>query len=207
MKKRFLFGILISLSILGHAIPKQLEELFGYKDTLFFLSTENIVQIKQASLENLCSFTFFPFIKVDEKNAGELTEFIDQELKLIGSVVKKPVLTPQGADLESFSNPTLQFTIEQLVDQNHKLLPVLQATLSINTIAELRRTKQSSSINISRWSTYLEITSDVQEVVKKTFPYLLSQFITDFKRANSNQKPIFYISYDAFWWKTKEESK
>lgn len=124
---------------------------------------------------------------------------------MLDSLSKKPVLTPEGADLDSFSHPMLQFTIEQLVDQNNKLLPVLQATLFINRVAELGKPKQFSSINTNRWSTYQEMTNNVQEVVQKSLPRLLSQFLADFKQANPNsEKPTFYISYDVSWWKTKD---
>lgn len=124
----------------------------------------------------------------------------------MGSVVKQPVLTSEGVDLDSFSNPILQFTIEQLTDQNNKLLPVLQGTLVVSTVAELSKTQEFSSINTNRWSVYLEKTNNIQEVIKKALPNLLNQFITDFQRSNTNKKnPTFYISYDASWWKIPEQ--
>lgn len=124
----------------------------------------------------------------------------------MGSVVKQPVLTSEGVDLDSFSNPILQFTIEQLTDQNNKLLPVLKGTLVVSTVAELSKTQEFSSINTNRWSVYLEKTNNIQEVIKKALPNLLNQFITDFQRSNTNKKnPTFYISYDASWWKIPEQ--
>jgi hypothetical protein len=138
---------------------------------------------------------------MEEKNVDETIELISQELKKVGLVVVKPILTPEGADLDSFSHPTLQFTIEQLVDQNNKPLPVLQAILSVNTVVEISRSKELLPLDTNQWSIYLEKTNDVQKVIKKTLPVLLKQFITDFQHAN-NQKPTFYIGYDSSWWKT-----
>ncbi len=192
MKNIFLFTALSFVSILGHS-----------KEPLFFLSSDKIVQEKQGSLKSLHSFTFFPLLKIDEKNVGKTIGLIDQELRKVALVVKSPVLTAQGADLDTFSNPGLQFVIEQLVDQKNKPLPVLQATLSVSAVTELGTDQQLETINAGRWSVYLEQTNDVQAVIKKSLPYLLDQFTADFQKANgSSEKPTFYISYDASWWKT-----
>jgi len=191
MKRAFFLIVLISGSILGRA-----------ENHPFFLSSEKIVEEKQGSLKALCSFTFFPTLKMEEKNVGKTIEIIDMELKKVALVVKKPVLTPEGADLDSFSNPTLQFTIEQLVDQNNRPLPVLQAILTVSTVAELGKSNEFASLNINRWSIYLEKTNNIQKVIKKTLPYLLKQFAADFQYANAtDQKPTIYISYDSSWWK------
>lgn len=189
MKKILVLVMLAALSILGYS-----------KNPSFFLSSEKIVQEKQGSLKELRSFNFFPLLKIEKENAKKTIELIDQELKKVGIVVKKPVLTAKGADLDSFSNPTLQFIIEQLVDQNNNPLPVLQAILSVNSTVELK-TKELSPLSTNRWSIYLEKTNDIEKVIKNTLPQLLKQFIADFQQANANsQKPSFYISYDDSWW-------
>lgn len=192
MKNALLFVMLTSSSILGYA-----------KESPFFLSSDEIVQEKQGSLKQLCSFAFFPLLKMEEKNANKIIELIDQELRKVGLVVEKPVLTSEGADLQSFSNPTLQFTIEQIVDQNNNPLPVLLATLSVNSVVELGKSKEFTTLNTNHWSIYLEKTNDVQKAIKKTLPPLLKQFIADFQRVNiTDQMPTFYISYDSSWWST-----
>lgn len=192
MKKTSLVIALVLTSLLGYA-----------QDPLFFFSSDKLIQEKQAPLKEMLSFVFFPLLKMEEKNTTKISEMIEQELKKVGNIVKKPALTPEGADLECYSNPSLQFTIEQLVDQNNKPLPVLQAILSINTTAELLKAKELVSINTNHWSVYLEKTDNVQEVIKKTFPSLLKQFIADFQRDNaSDQKPTFYITYDSSWLKS-----
>lgn len=78
MKKRLLLSIFIVFSMLGHA-----------NDPLFFLSSEKIVQEKQGPLKGIGSFTFFPLLKVEEKNAKAIVELIEKELKNVGLVVKK----------------------------------------------------------------------------------------------------------------------
>lgn len=192
MKKRLLFAILTTFSILGYT-----------EDSSFFLSSEKIVQEKQGSLKGLSSFVFFPLLKLEKKEASKIVELIEEELKKTGVVIKQPVLTPEGADLSTFSNPTLQFTLEQLVDQNNNPLPLLQAVLSIKTEVKLTKNEAFSIINTNRWSTYLKKTDDIQEVIKITLPQLIKQFLSDFQSANTtSQKPTFYISYDASWWNT-----
>jgi len=189
MKKTLVFIILVTSSILGHA-----------ENSFFFLSSDKIFQEKQGSLKGLSSFTFFPLLKSEEKDARKIFELIDRELKKTGHVVMQPVLTPEGADLSAFSHPALQFSIEQLTDQNNNPLPVLHAILSLQTRVELSKTKESSFITTNCWSIYLKKTDDVQEVIKKTLPALLQQFLTDFQSENTGaQKPIFYITYDASW--------
>lgn len=190
MKKPFFLLALLASSVLGHAQEDQ-----------FLFSSEALVQERQGSLKGFHSFVFFPLLKIEEKNAIKTVELIDQELKKVGLVIKKPALTPEGVDLECFSNPSLQFTIEQLVDQNNKPLPVLQARLSVTTVAEISGSKELGSLDTNRWYVYLEKTNDVQKVIKKTLPDLLKQFITDFQKTNTNnEKPTFYISYDDSWW-------
>jgi hypothetical protein len=191
MTRAFLLIVLIFGSVFSHA-----------KSDPFFLSSETILKEKQGSLKELCSFVFFPLLKTEEKNAHKIMDMIDLELEKVALVVKKPVLTPEGADMSSFSNPTLQFSIEQLVDQNNHPLPILQAILSVNTGVTLDKNNEYTHLNTNRWFIYLEKTNNVQDVIKKTLPNLLKQFIADFQRENStDQKPTLYISYDKSWWK------
>jgi hypothetical protein len=136
MKKPLLFIVLSSLSILSYS-----------KEPLFFLSSEKIVQEKQGSLKSLCSFSFFPLLKIEGREANKIIELIDQELKKVALVIKSPVLTPEGANLDTFSNPSLQFIIEQLVDQKNKPLPILQASLSVSTLANLNKNQDPSALN------------------------------------------------------------
>ncbi|MGC1878477.1 MAG: hypothetical protein WA347_06845 [Rhabdochlamydiaceae bacterium] len=191
MTKAFLLIVLIFSSILCRA-----------ESDPYFLSSEKMVEEKQGSLKKLCSFVFFPLLKMEEKDAHKIIDMIDLELEKVALVVKKPVFTMEGADMSSFSNPILQFSIEQLVDQNNYPLPILQAILSISTGVKLNKSDEPASLNTNRWSIYLKKTNNVQDVVKKTLPDLLKQFIADFQRANSaDQKPTFYICYDKSWWK------
>lgn len=185
-----LFAVLLCFSTLAHS-----------ENAPYFLSSDRIVQEKQSSLKGLRSFTFFPKLKLEKKQATTTMNLIEEELRKVGQVVKKPLLTPEGADLESFSYPTLQLGIEQLVDQNDRPLPVLQASLSITTSVEVIRTKELSSLNISRWTTYIKKTNDVQEIIKKTLPILLNQFAAEYEQANRNDpRPTIYIGYDDSWW-------
>jgi hypothetical protein len=191
MKKAALFTTFIFCSFLGHA-----------KEPLFLLSSDPVIQEKQAPLKGLRSFVFFPLLKMEEKYVEKTIELIDLELKKVGCIVKKQVLTSEGADLECFSNPTLQFSIEQLVDSNNKLLSILQATLSVRNTAEIGKLGELTSLNTNHWSVYLKKTNDVQKVIKKTLPFLLSQFIAEFQSSHSaEEKPTFYITYDSSWWK------
>lgn len=191
MRKTALFATFIFSSFLGHA-----------KEPLFLLSSDPLVQEKQASLKGLRSFVFFPLLKMEEKQVEKIIELIDLELKKVGCIIKKQVLTPDGANLECFSNPTLQFSIEQLVDSNNKPLPVVQATLSLRNTVEIGKLGELSSLNTNHWSIYLKKTNDIQKIVKKTLPFLLSQFIMEFQRSHAaDEKPIFYITYDSSWWK------
>ncbi len=193
MKKATLFTTFFfcSFLFLGHS-----------KESLFLLSSDPIVQEKQIPLKQLHSFVFFPLLKIEEKQAKKTIELIDLELKKAGYVITKQVLTPNGADLEYFSNPTIQFSIKQLVDSNNKPFPVLQATLSIRNTVEIGNPGEPSSLNTNHWSIYLKKTNDVRKVIKKTLPFLLSQFVTEFQNSHpSDEKPTFYITYDSSWWK------
>ncbi len=193
MKKRFALIAFMGCSILGHA-----------KQSPFLFSSEPLVQEAQGSLKDMDSFVFFPLLKLEKKNAIRVMELINQELQKVGVIVIKPVLTGEGADLESFSNPELAFTIQQLVDQSNKPLPVLQASLSVMNIVEIRKNKDLTSLETNRWCVYLEKTNDVQKVIQKVLPDLLNQFIADFQKTHAqNQKPKFYISYDDSWWNPK----
>jgi hypothetical protein len=189
--KAFLLIALISGSVFGHA-----------KGSPFFLSSEEIVVEKQGSLKELCSFVFLPLLKMEDKNAQKIIDMINLELEKVALVVNKPVLTAEGADMSSFSNPILQFSVEQLVDQNNQPLPTLQAVLSINTGVKLGKRDEYTSLNTNRWSIYLKKMNSVQDVIKETLPALLQQFIADFQSANTaDQKPTLYICYDKSWWK------
>jgi hypothetical protein len=191
MKKTFLLIVVISSSVLGHA-----------ESHPFFLSSEKLVEEKQGSLKEHCSFVFFPVLKIEEKNASKIIDMINLELEKVALVVKKPMLSPEGADLSSFSNPILQFSIEQLVDQNNNPLPILQAILSVSAVAKVGKSNEIASLNTNHWSIYLEKTNNVQDAIKKTLPNLLKQFLADFQRVNTaDQRPTIYISYDSSWWK------
>jgi hypothetical protein len=195
MKKILLVAIASSLSILGNT-----------EDELFFLSSDKIVQETQGSLKALQSFSFFPLLKIENENASKLIELINQELKKAGNIIKKPALTPEGVDFDALSHTALQFSVEQLVNEENKPLPVLQASLSVNTVVEPSNTKELSTMTTNRWSIFLEKSNDVQEVIKKALPRLLDQFVADFQRSNSTtQKPTFYIGYDASWWKAQTD--
>lgn len=195
MKKTLLITLLSFLSILGHA-----------EDQLFFLSSDKIVQETQGSLKELRSFSFFPLLKIENENASKFIELMNQELKKVGTVIKKPALTPEGIDFDSLSHTALKFTIEQLVDEENRPLPVLQASLSVSTVVEPSNTQELSVMSTNRWSIFLEKSNDVQGVIKKALPRLLSQFTADFQRGNSSsQKPTFYIGYDASWWNTQTD--
>jgi hypothetical protein len=189
MTKTLFFIVLIFSSVFSHA-----------KSDPFFFSSEKIFEEKQGSLKGISSFVFFPILKMEEKNAHKIIHAIDLELEKVAFVVKKPVLTPEGADMSSFSNPILQFSIEQLVDQNNHPLPILQVILSVSTGVIISKDDEYTHLNTNRWFVYLEKTNNVQNVIKKTLPNLLKQFIADFQRTNStDQKPTFYICYDKSW--------
>jgi hypothetical protein len=191
MTKAFFLTLLIYSSVFGYA-----------KNSPFFLSSEKIVEEKQGSLKELCSFVFFPVLKMEEKNAQKIIDMINLELEKVALVVKKPVLTSEGADMSSFSNPILEFSIEQLVDQNNQPLPTLQAVLSINMGVKLGKSDEYANLNTNRWSVYLKKTNNVQDVIREALPALLQQFIAEFKSANAaGQKPTLYICYDKSWWK------
>lgn len=160
----------------------------------YLLSSESLVQEKQGSLKDLHSFVFFPLVQGDEK---KIRAFMHKELEQIGTVITKPALTATGADLESFSNPSLQFTIVQLVDSDNKPLAILKASLSVNSIVEILRNKELNALSTNRWCTYLEKTDNVEKVVKKAFPLLLKKFTTEYQKINGqDKKPTFYITYD-----------
>ena len=188
IKALFLIALILG-SAFGHA-----------RSDPFFFSSEKLFEEKQGSLKKVHSFTFFPILKMEEKNAHKIINMINQELEKVALVVKKPILTPEGADMSSFSNPTLQFSIEQLVDQNNHPLPIVQAILSVSAGVRLKN-DEYADLNTNRWSIYLKKTNNVQDVIKETLPALLNQFVANFKSANAvDQKPTFYICYDNSWW-------
>lgn len=195
MKKIWLCILFISCLILVHA-----------KDPAFLLSSEKFFQDNPAALKDLHSFIFSPLLHIEKKNVDKILGLIEQELNKIACVVKRNILTSDGVDLESFSNPTLQFTIEQLVDQNGKPLSVLLAALSVRSVVEMSKNNQLTSTTTNRWCAYLKKTNDVQKAIKETLPHLLKEFIEDFQRINgANQKPTIFITYDSFWWKNQSQ--
>lgn len=163
----------------------------------YLLSSDAIVQEKQGSLKDLRSFVFFPLIKLEGDQKQKIVKFLGQSLRQMGTVLEKQTLTPEGADLEAFSNPLLEFTLEQLVDQGGRPLPVLKATLSVSSAVEILSAKEISSLRLNHWCTYLEKNDNVEKMVKAAFPFLLELFLADWQKANGkDQKPTFYVTYD-----------
>lgn len=195
MKKSIVIFMFLTMCISGYP-----------KDSPFFLSSESIMQQKQGSLKDLHSFTFVPLVKMEGKQAEKSIDYMKQALKSVGKVVEKPVSTSEGADLETFSNPVLQFSLVQLVDPNNALLPVLQIELSISAVVEFTNNKELASISTNCWSLYVQKTGDVYKVIQDAFPKVLKLFILDFQRANPGaEKPTFYINYDKSWWHSDEK--
>lgn len=75
IKNIVLFAVIAFNSILGHA-----------KESPFFLSSDEIVQEKQASLKQLCSFVFFSLLKMEEKKANQTIELLNQDLKKVAGL-------------------------------------------------------------------------------------------------------------------------
>lgn len=164
----------------------------------YFLSSEPLFQEKQGPLKDRRSFVFFPCMKLEDNQRQKITTFLNQSLKQVGTVIETQVLKPEGADLEVFSKPPLHFTLEQLLDQKGRPLPVLKATLSFSGVVEVLSSKEISSLPLNHWCTYLEKNDSVEKIVKKAFPFLLELFIADWQAANGKeQKPTFYIPCDA----------
>jgi hypothetical protein len=152
------------------------------------------VRENQTSLTGFKSFVFVPLFKPMGKEKNTIKTFIQQELQRVGVVEKKRVFTEQGADLTSFSNPSLSFTLEQLVDKKGKLLPVIKATLSISTSVEVLRNNEIDSLSTNCWSIYLKQDDNVEKTIRTTLPDLLNKFLIDYQSSNGkDQKPLFYI--------------
>ena len=160
----------------------------------FFFKEEGIVREGRGSLKEFKSFVFFPFLKMEEKETKNILDLIKKELIQVGLVVETHVFKPNGADLTSFSNPSLQFSIEQLVDKNNKPLPILEAALTVSTSVEILNNQESCSLPIDRFFVYLKKTNDIKKVIQETLPMLLQQFISNYQNANGkDQKPTFII--------------
>ncbi|MEN9343602.1 MAG: hypothetical protein RLZZ453_389 [Chlamydiota bacterium] len=175
------------------------------KESAFFLSSETIVRQKQGPLKNLEMFSFIPLLKMEGKQADKVMHSIHKALQNVGTIVEKPIFTPEGADLSTFSNPTLQLRIEQIVDSQNIPLPVLKIELSIDDVVEFFHSKELAAIPTNQWIIYAPITTDLDKLIQTTFPKLLDQFIIVFRQANPNlEKPTFYINYDKSWWHSKK---
>ena len=160
----------------------------------YLLSSEPIIHENRTSLKEFNTFIFAPIIKTEKKGANKITALMSQELQRIGVVEKKRVFTEQGADLTPLSNPSLQFTLEQLVDQQGKLLPVIKATLSTRSSIEVLKNNEINSLSTNCWSVYLKQNDDVEKTIKTTLPDLLNKFLADYQNVNGkDQKPTFYI--------------
>jgi len=183
-----------------------LQTSFGYADVdSYLLSSERLLEKKNASLKEFDYFVFFFLLKMEKEDIQTTIQLINQELRQVGQVVQKEIFTEKGVDLECFSNPTLQFTIQRLVDKKGEPLPVLKAELSINTVVEIVRNKEYLSLESNRWTVYLRNDenekNDLQKTLKETLPFLLKQFYADFQRVNGKEKkPTYYITYDSSSW-------
>jgi hypothetical protein len=163
----------------------------------YFLSSDSILQEKQGSLEGDKSFVFFSFVLTGKPQPQQVTKFIQEELKRVGIVIRHQVDTEKGMDMECFSNPGLQFTLKQLVDQDNRALPIIKAALDITSTVEIDRNHDSTSLLTNSWTVYLEKDKNVEKIVKKAFPLLLEKFIAAYKEANGKDaKPTFYIISD-----------
>lgn len=151
----------------------------------------------QGSLKGDRSFVFFPFLLTGEETPQQVFNFVHQELKRVGTVIEHQMDTGKGIDLGCFSNPRLVFSLDQLVDTKNRLLPVIKATLLVESRVEIQRTHEVTSLSTSSWTEYLEKNKNVEKVVKNTFPILLEKFMAAYQEANGKDlKPTFYILKD-----------
>lgn len=166
-----------------------------------FLASHN-----SASLHGLNTFVFSFLLKMEPDEIEKTVNYINGELRKVGHVVKKEICTPNGMDLECFSNPSAQFIIERLTDEDANLLPVLRAQLAVTSVVEVTRNQELVSMPIKNWSVYLKYDEqNLQKVLNETVPVLLKQFLASFQESNPKTKPTFVIVYDASWWKGSGE--
>lgn len=186
MKIYFFLFILLSSSMNGYSK----EELFNY-------SSDPLLEIKQPLLKYGNAFVFIPMIKMERSTSTTLLNTVYKELEQFVTLVKNPVFKSEGADLSVFSHPPLTYTIEQLVDDKNKPLPVLKASLTVSNFVDIIRSGQNISLNTNTWYAYVKSTNDVKKVIQTSMPIILKAFISDFQKANpSEKKPTVYICYD-----------
>lgn len=155
-----------------------------------------------AALNSLNPLVFSFVLKMNKEDVEPVINSISEQLARFGTIEKKEIFTSEGVDFAPLSHPSLQFLIEQLVDQEGKPLPVLEARLTLSSVVQIMANKELCSTGLRRWSICMESKGQsVQTAVQQMLSPLLAQFITDYQLANDKtNKPIFYIVYDASWW-------
>lgn len=160
-------------------------------------SSEMDLYEEQASLEGDRSFVFFSFLVTGEKTPQKISNFIKEELNRVGTVIEHQMDTGKGIDIGCFSNPGLTFVLKELVDTKNHLLPVIKATLLVDSTVEIKRNHTPASLSTNSWTVYVEKNKNVEKVVKNTFPILLKKFMTAYQEANGKDlQPTFYIIKD-----------
>lgn len=151
----------------------------------------------QGSLEGDKAFVFFDFLVTGEKRPPQVVNFIHQELKRVGALIEHQMDTDKGIDLEGLPSPRLVFSLKQLVEATNHLLPVIKATLLVESTVEIKRNHTPASLPTNSWTVYVEKNKNVEKAVKNTFPILLEKFMTAYQEANGKDlKPTFYIIKD-----------
>lgn len=123
-------------------------------------------------------------------------------------MVKKEIFTDQGMDIECFSSPRLRLSLEQLVDNEGRVVPTLKTQLAVNNVVEVSRNNALVSVNTNVWPLYLNRGNQTTlSALKKSVPQLLQLFLADFVKANgADKKPTFFVTYDTSWWMITPQS-
>lgn len=139
---------------------------------------------------------------MEKEEVVSIIDFLEQELSKIGRVVKNEIFTDRGIDIECFSNSRLRLSLDQLVDSQSSLLPVLKTQLDVNNVVEISRNNNLVYANTNVWTLYLNREEETTlSALRKSVPQLLQLFLADFVKANgADKKPTFFVTYDASWW-------
>lgn len=153
-------------------------------------------------MQQLDTFVFWLRVRMEEKEASSIIEFVNKQLAQIGNLTQKEISTEGPVDLECFSYPALTFILEQLIDPTQQPLPVLRANLVLEGLGEICKTKKISPLNIENFSMYINRDkATVRSAIEQTLPSLLQRFLEVFQEANGKEKkPNFFIVYTPSDW-------
>jgi len=181
-------GLLSAFLVMTSCSGKK-EEISAER-VIYMDSTESNVGI---DLEGVSSFVFIPgFFAEDAKQADQIYELLKKDLSRLGQVTTVCLLKTKNQEnvvnLEGFTGPILQYSLQELVSLEGRTLGIMKATLTLD--ASVQMTKKQMQVPIWTKSCFVKALSKPIEEVALTFDFLMQDFYKDYSSVNK-EKPLF----------------